>query len=364
MKYINEVYIESFKGIEKLLIDNLADINIFVGDNNTYKTSVLEAIKLCESPDNIMSIMRLLRKRETNKIPFSSLSMMDSFLGMFNASQDYRKRVFIEYKINNIKHSLEIMGEVDDLYLTEIDFEGMDYNNIIINQIDEDTPINEFRGFLAFDGYAQDISFNEFDKLSKFRTQRNQNDLLKINYISSSDHLNEKISKNILTEAIKNDEKSKLLEILKIFDKNIDGIEMLPQKHTRGVVTYIRHSEFGFMPLSSFGDGVKKVLTLALGLLSIEGGVLLIDEIENAIHTSALDSVFKWLIEASKMLRIQIIATTHSDEALSSILLNYGEINIDMCVYRLEKFEGELMSRRFSGEKAYNIIINNGGDLR
>ena len=43
---IKDLYIENFRGFDKLKIDNIKKINFLVGKNNCGKTSVLEAISL------------------------------------------------------------------------------------------------------------------------------------------------------------------------------------------------------------------------------------------------------------------------------------------------------------------------------
>ena len=42
--YIESLSIENYRGIDKLEIDNLKKFNIFVGDNSSCKTTVMEAI--------------------------------------------------------------------------------------------------------------------------------------------------------------------------------------------------------------------------------------------------------------------------------------------------------------------------------
>ena len=43
---IKDLYIENFRGFDKLKIDDIKKINFLVGKNNCGKTSVLEAISL------------------------------------------------------------------------------------------------------------------------------------------------------------------------------------------------------------------------------------------------------------------------------------------------------------------------------
>lgn len=362
MKYIDSIYIKTFKGIGNLKISNLGDINILVGDNNTCKTSVLEAIQLFQYPNDIKEIIRIARKREITKRMPSGITVMESFLNMFNASQKENKDISIICKVNNNSHLLDIRGIVNKVYVT-----GEELNQYEHSQFDEEIPVSEFNGVLKYDNNEQKIIINDVNDKKVYRDAVIDGEIIKLldlKFVSSSDHLNEVFSLRNLSESIKNDEKSQLLELLKKFDDKIDGIEILPGKNRSFPATYIKHLEYGFMPLSSFGDGIKKVLTLASAVLRIKNGILLIDEIETAIHTSALDNVFEWLLETCKLLNIQIIATTHSDEALISLLSKYKDMDSEMCIYRLEKYDNGIVSRRFSGNKAYDIVVNNGGDLR
>ena len=362
MKYINNIYIQTFKGIENLKISNLGDINILVGDNNTCKTSVLEAIQLFQYPNDIREIIRIARRREIMKRRPSGITVMDSFLNMFNASQNEYKAISIKCEIDNNINLLDIRGIVNEIYVTSEEL--TQYKD---SQFNEEIPANEFKGVLRYNDNEQEIIINDVNDRNIYRNSvidGKQIKLLDLKFVSSSDHLNEVFSLANLSESIRNNEKSQLLELLRKFDDKIDGIEILTTRNNHFPATYIKHLEYGFMPLSSFGDGIKKVLTLASALLRVENGVLLIDEIETAIHTSALDSVFQWLLETCELLNIQIIATTHSDEALISLLSKYRKIGSEMCIYRLERYENEIVSRRFSGKKAYDIVVNNGGDLR
>ncbi|MDU7538189.1 MAG: hypothetical protein E7K67_14505, partial [Peptostreptococcaceae bacterium] len=69
-------------------------------------------------------------------------------------------------------------------------------------------------------------------------------------------------------------------------------------------------------------------------------------------------------IRNSKEYNTQIVATTHSREALEAILENLEHNLDDIALYRLENFRGKMYARRFSGQDAYEIIIEEGGDLR
>jgi predicted ATP-dependent endonuclease of OLD family len=72
-------------------------------------------------------------------------------------------------------------------------------------------------------------------------------------------------------------------------------------------------------PLSNYGEGMRRLLALALTLANAKGGVLLIDEIDTGLHYSVLEDVWRLIVETAKRLDIQVFATTHSFDCLRSL---------------------------------------------
>ena len=60
---IDSLQIDNFRGLHDLTIDNLSQVNVFVGANNSGKTSVLEAIKLLSAPDDVGQVVRIALQR-------------------------------------------------------------------------------------------------------------------------------------------------------------------------------------------------------------------------------------------------------------------------------------------------------------
>lgn len=50
MEHINDFTIHRFRGLRDLKIDTLGQVNLFVGNNNSGKTSVLEAFSIYSNP--------------------------------------------------------------------------------------------------------------------------------------------------------------------------------------------------------------------------------------------------------------------------------------------------------------------------
>jgi AAA15 family ATPase/GTPase len=119
------------------------------------------------------------------------------------------------------------------------------------------------------------------------------------------------------------------------------------------------------MPLSSFGDGVRRVLVIASGMSMAKGGVLLIDEIESAIHKDAYAEFFNWLYEAARFYKVQIFATTHSLEAVDAILSASLKLPDELVAFQLPDRDSKSKDiKRFSGDILESLRFDQRIDVR
>jgi AAA15 family ATPase/GTPase len=79
------------------------------------------------------------------------------------------------------------------------------------------------------------------------------------------------------------------------------------------------HADLGgkeLVPLRLMGDGFSRLIEILIVIFAARGGVVLIDEIENGLHYSALPELWGAIYEASQAAGVQIFATTHSYECI------------------------------------------------
>jgi hypothetical protein len=74
-----------------------------------------------------------------------------------------------------------------------------------------------------------------------------------------------------------------------------------------------------FFPLGLLGGGLNNVFRYLVSLDSVRGGFLGIDEVENGIHYSHLQSIFQTLVQASLETGTQLMMSTHSREAVQAL---------------------------------------------
>ncbi len=86
--------------------------------------------------------------------------------------------------------------------------------------------------------------------------------------------------------------------------------------------------------LSDFGDGLKYLLYYFINFIDKKQNndssesILLIDEIENGIHYTAQDEIWRALFRLSKELNVQVFATTHSKEMIEQFNIVSKEFEI------------------------------------
>ena len=351
MKYIEDLSIHNFRGLKNVKLMNTNQINILVGDNNSGKTSILEAIQLMEYPKEPGNFVRVARMREM-QYASNTLGMLtpyESFVNLFNKIEKI-KSFDLGATINTKNINIHVEG-----------YEEKFFSDMAVDEKLNNGEVVTFSGILKCNDVDVEFKFDECEKNFKVSSDESLR-LMSIDYLSPVDHYVQNKLVRIISSTVKNGSKFELVEMLNLFDENIIGLELIGED--RRTVAYLQHSKLGLVPLSVFGDGIKKVLLLACSILSLREGVLLIDEIETAIHISALRNFFQWFVAACKKHNTQVFVTTHSVEAIDAILEG-GKNNLeDIVCFRLEEDEGDIFVNRISGKKLHGIRYDMGLDVR
>ena len=369
MAVINSINIETFRGISNLKLDNLAEINILTGDNNSGKTSILEILQSLEEPDSF-KIWRTLLRRGTfiNR----GLSYYEGFYDLFNINDEKK---IIKYNVQSEEKNIKVVITADkseeevrikpeteffkESYSQLFEDGQMEFDRVeILSKLDLKLYINENKKdeMVLYENQIQ-IS-NENQELDN-ELKRN------IVYISPIRHAEVGL---FLNNVLDNpDLYEEMLDILKEYDDGIISINY-DSKNERGmnreVYKILSRSSQKALPLNVYGDGMKKAILLMSAVIKAKNGILLLDEFETAIHTSAMDKTFRWILQTCKKLNVQVFLTSHSKEAIDKILKCAPEMRKDMAVYTLSKVNEKSVARRLSGDKAIEVQDHMGLELR
>lgn len=358
-RHISELNIESFRGIRNLDLKDFGDVNILVGDNNSGKSSILEALLMFEKPSDFSNILFVANLREgyryTKKTKETSFN---SFLNLFNKTQE-EKYISMFCYINGNKNRIFLSGIIEKMFLFETDVQmaTTPAQSVVETFIGDLIAYNNAENNLEKEKVI-DIQYNKYSKIQSSENKK----IIEIAMLSTIDH----IVGNIFTRIVKDKNLTKeVVNVLKIFDSNITDLRVISDD-SNNLIEVIDHEKLGYMPMSSYGDGIKKVIAIANSIATAKNGILLIDEIETAIHTSALKKTFDFVLEASKKQSVQLFATTHSLEALDKLLdcaKSSGALQ-SIRVITLVKKENETVARILTGEKAYQVREDYDTELR
>ena len=72
------------------------------------------------------------------------------------------------------------------------------------------------------------------------------------------------------------------------------------------------------LPLSSLGNGMWRILGIALAQVNAKDGILLIDEFEHGLYYSAQPDLWRFIFRMARSLNVQVFAITHSWDSIEA----------------------------------------------
>lgn len=93
------------------------------------------------------------------------------------------------------------------------------------------------------------------------------------------------------------------------------------------------------VPIGSMGDGVYRMLGIALTMVQSARGIVLIDEIDTGLHYSVMCDMWRMVAATAKRLDIQVFATTHSRDCYEALAAATEQPGYDggLSIQRIER---------------------------
>lgn len=361
---ISKINIKSYRGINSLELRDLRQINILTGDNNSGKTSVLEVINTFGQPDVFRSWVAASRESRI----VGGISLYESMNDFFNVNCSEKKVEYI-IEIQNERTKVELLAKDSETQITK---KAYYYKLGYATFPEEETDVEEL---MIVPETSLEIRVNDQrkDTMDICEGQRRMPSVQmnpeekysrSVIYIMPFAHTGARF---FLNDILNNPELyQEMLEILKEFDPGIISINYDDGGSPRrgGHYKILSKENNRALPLDMYGDGMKKALLLMSAVVKAQNGILLLDEFETAIHTSAMERVFKWILETCCKLNVQVFLTSHSEEAINKVLKCSEKLQKDMAVYTLYKDEEGNSVRRLDAKKAMDAKENMGLELR
>ncbi len=330
---IQSVCIKNFKNFEDTQIDGFTKLNIITGQNNAGKSNLLEALyylvgKSMHPCTNVLEIYDNIRKE-----PLTSESKSLMFYGL-----DTEKKIQITTTLDNnqtldlqikfIANEKQKVIESQTIPTTEqtqifsqLNFTLKKNNKAIYNDHLNITKIPNFPPIPNQSGYNRQFKNfepNQLQELLPFESTAiitpsdvaRKRDIMNPNAIHIMDPNIIQAMRKILDE---NQLEKELNKNLNQFDNNIQSISFNTNNQLKLKVKNIKEK----VPLSVFGDGLKKYLHIVSAFMADNTKTIYIDEVENGLHFSRMRLLLKNIIDFinnNKDGNLQVFMTTHNQE--------------------------------------------------
>jgi len=356
------IKINNFKGIKQLEIKDFKRVNLFVGRNDSCKTTILEALFLLTGSTN--------PQLPINTNSFRGIhTVNDNILRGFFHKLDTKLKIEISGKLDNPreKRKLKIRPHTESTLTMSANM-GNEEMTRIGNRYSETTQVINglILEYLSTQGknrnskgkwITSEITFGK--KGIELKPPKNYIETLKGIFVSpnvievgQSQRFDELQTKKQIHRVIK---------VLEQIDPSIINL-------TLGIGGIIK-CDVGFaqtIPINSLGRGLNKLLSIMLAIPSAENGVVLIDEIENGLSYLSQRKLWDVIFEFAKEYNVQIFASTHSIECVRALSeshakLEKGKDNIRL--FRMERKNGITNPIKYD-YKLLEASIDSGWEIR
>lgn len=299
MSMWRELTIDGFRAFEHFELKGLGQINLLVGVNNGGKTSVLEAIHLLSAVENPWALWSVL-ERWSEVIKDSPIGNLEASVShLFHGHESTQGRSFSITGVNGAAK------EQFHLQITAPDCLAMTWHG--------GTPMG---GLLVSMTPQGSVTRSELGALA-----RHPKEMRRIRFLRT-EALDVEGTINLFEEIVLTPEEAVLIEALQTIEPTVERLASVSRGRGgggKGSLVVKRSGIAQRIPITSMGDGIWRLLGLALALISARNGILLIDEIDTGLHYSVMADMWKLVSRTAARLDVQVFATTHSRDCYESL---------------------------------------------
>lgn len=294
---IGDIVIEKYKCFNDFKANSLTRINLIGGENNVGKTAFIEACYLVASSNKVTNLLFALTMIEKNR----------DKLNIFLSDETNIIEILQSNKMISIKSLNNIKYELND----------NNFNPIIEIEIN-DSPV-------------------KIDLNNKISFENSQNVIFIDNFGFTNSELKE-VYKSVQFK----DKDIQVNSFLKNFNFRNPKFKIIDDK------PYLKTDDTDeYSQINKYGDGIKHYISIICSLYACENGYLFIDEIENGIHYTLYDKLWKIIFQIAQEQNVQVFVTTHSKECIES----YNNISLKLNPSIVTYIE-------LGKDKQYNIKAN------
>lgn len=320
---LSDIEIREFRAFKDLAVRDLSQVNLFVGRNNSGKTTILEAAEMLLSGDRTSAVIgcamrrgEMYQQREQDR--------MHRYVDVSHLFHGHHCEVGTQFQIKgiesntNLKLTCEICHSDSTRDADRALFSDSDVLEPSLSLVIQHSSNKEPSTYPI--AYSGAISLDLIRRLSSKQVSEER----PVSFVRSetieSIELQEFWDSIALT-----DEENNIIESLRILEPKIERIAFIGSRtyyrypnSPSGILVKLRNID-SRIPLGSLGDGIRHLLTKSLAVSRSSHGFVMIDEIDTGLHHSVMGDMWHVLIATAKRLDVQLFATTHSLDCVRSL---------------------------------------------
>jgi hypothetical protein len=335
---LTRVDIKNYRGFESYQLKGLANVNLLVGKNNCGKTALLEGLQFLVSGGN-PSVLEEAAERRGEIIVLNNTSgtlirlvdiihffhghalelnshgpefeISESTVLSLSCCESGGKNSEVKVAIN-LPSSIRVpqvgLGSTSPGQLLGFMLKGQ----LVISDINAQQPENK-QTYPIAEGGGVDFTISHLPNFTK------------PNYFVGQSSLRSWLMAKMWDDLAVKGQEEDVFSAMQLLERDL--VDVLP---LTGSLAQSFHAERGGfvvrltgvderIPLGSLGDGMRRIMALAMGLASSQGGNFFVDEIDTGLHYSILSDMWKMIIRRAVETNTQVFATTHSWDCIAGL---------------------------------------------
>jgi AAA15 family ATPase/GTPase len=350
---IKSLTIENFRCFKKAQVSDLKRVNIIVGKNGSGKSALLET--LCILSGHFHSMYAIAEQRLGFQIQSPvNFDGFESLWKSFFAGLDLGQEIRIE--------TVTYSGEQKDISI----FQSQNKGPFVLGS----TPSHASFGCQIR---------NSENKSAEFSLELNPNGTMGVSPVQSLDWFSLPLSlypastKHSPLEVAdrfsflsRKGREERIIGIIRALYPQITGLSL--ERISGETIVFASTSSIPEkVPVQFISDGIYRLLAIMLGFPQSEGGLILIDEIENGLYFATLPKIWEALYQLAVEFDAQIFVTTHSDECLKAAWEIARKTDNEFTVIRTEAAGIEIIEENplhFIDGESFKDVMEFGMELR
>jgi hypothetical protein len=346
---IDSLHIAGFKLFRDLTVPKLGRMNLFVGENNTGKSCLLEAIGLYAGRNPVVDVLQTASMRSAEPLrPWEAGGWYEEGIALKHPVTDllYRK----ESALYLLHRPIVIERAIGDANSLNVSFQ---LHDVVVDEEGRRRYVPTLPGQASVGLSELAIQVSRGTKQVALITRHHLPlrlgvpDLSKLGdgqapmfaHLPANGFSDEKAA-SLWDQLIQGPGQELVLYWMSLIDSRIQALDYIAGRGTSRIAILKVEGE-GRIPLTSMGDGLRRMFHIGLAMATASKGVLLIDEFENGLHWRVQQELWAALARVAQVFEVQIFATTHSRDCIGGFVSASKESGIeDAKLYRLER-EGD-----------------------